>query len=239
MTLLVFAPLAFAAGLISFTSPCCLPLLPGYLAYIASLNDAETANARLRVRAAIYFVAGFGLVFTALGTAIAVAGGRVARYTPLLVRGSGLILILGGIVTAGVVRMPAVLQREARPGLARTRRGPRGAFVLGAAFAAGWSPCIGPVLASILALAARDHTAGWGAGLLLVYSAGLGMPFVLLAFGSERPRWMVWLRRNNRRLELGGGALLTLVGVLLVAGAWDHLFQPVQRFLADLRWPPI
>ncbi len=239
MSSILLAPLAVTAGVLSFTSPCCIPLLPAYLAYMTGLPDGERAGRRLRVRAATLFVAGFSTVFTALGVAVGLAGSSVARYLPALGRLSGVVLIGAGVVMAGIVRLPALLQREQRPGLARARRGPGGAFILGAAFASGWSPCIGPVLASILAVSARSETAGWGAMLLLLYSAGLGLPFLLLAAGADRPRWLPFVRRNGAVLERAGGALLAIVGVLLVVGAWERMLQPLQRALSGLDWPPV
>lgn len=241
MTPLLLAPLAMTAGVLSFTSPCCLPLLPGYLAYMTGLSDDATeGNARpVRVRAALRFVAGFSTVFTLLGAGVALAGAGVARHIPLMTRASGVVLLVAGLLTAHLVRMPAMLLRERRPGLAGTGRLPGGAFVLGCAFAAGWSPCIGPVLASILALTAGAHTAAWGAALLLLYSLGLGIPFVLVAAAAGRPRWVPWLRRHSQTLERTGGVLLAGVGVLLISGAWERLLQPLQRALAGLEWPPV
>lgn len=239
MTPLLMAPLAVTAGALSFASPCCLPLLPGYLGYMTALPDGAEAGRRVRLRAAMLFVAGFSAVFTALGVAIGLAGAGVARHVPGLGRASGLVLITAGVLMAGVLPVPRFVLRDRRPGLARARRGPRGAFVLGAAFAAGWSPCIGPVLASILAVSAHAHTAAWGAALLLLYSAGLGVPFLLLAAGADRPRWVPFLRRHAVALERAGGALLAGVGVLLVTGTWERLLQPLQRVLAELDWPPV
>ena len=238
-TTMLMAPLALTAGALSFTSPCCLPLLPGYLAYMTALPEGEASGRRVRLRAAALFVAGFSTVFTALGVGVGLAGASVARHVPHLGRASGVVLLGAGVVMAGIVRMPGFVQREGRPGLKNATGAPRGAFVLGAAFAAGWSPCIGPVLASILAVSARAQTAGWGASLLLLYSVGLGVPFLLLASGADRPRWMPFLRRHSVGLERSGGALLGVVGMLLITGIWERLMQPLQRALADLQWPPV
>lgn len=232
------APLAVTAGALSFTSPCCLPLLPGYLAYMTALPGGEAAGRRVRVRAAAGFVAGFSVVFTTLGVAVSLTGATVARHLPQVGRVAGVVLIVAGILMAGVLR-PALLQRELRPGLHRARRGPRGAFFLGAAFAGGWSPCIGPVLASILAVSASAPTAVWGGALLLLYSLGLGIPFMLLAAGADGARWVPALRRHTIALERAGGALLAAVGVLLVSGTWERLLQPLQRSLAGVSWPPV
>jgi cytochrome c-type biogenesis protein len=235
----LLAPLALTAGVLSFTSPCSLPLVPGYLAYMSALPDGDEAGRRVRVQAAARFVAGFSTVFTALGTAVGLAGGTVARHLPQVGRLSGVVLVVAGLLTAGLLRRPGALQRERRPGLLRARRGPGGAFLLGAAFAAGWLPCIGPVLASILAVGAHTQTAAWGAALLLLYSLGLGIPFLVLAAGADRVTWMAAVRRHSVGLERAGGALLTVVGILLLTGTWERLLQPVQRALTDLEWPPV
>ena len=111
---------------------------------------------------------------------------------------------------------------------------------MGMAFAAGWAPCIGPILATILATAAATGTVAWGAILLVLYSVGLGIPFVLLALGFSRAqRSLAWLRRRGRRIEVAGGALLVGVGVLFVSGRWGPMFRPLQRWFAELGWPPI
>lgn len=149
------------------------------------------------------------------------------------------LIIILGLATMGLLRIPA-LQRERRLDLARVPRGPAWAFPMGMAFAAGWAPCIGPILATILATAATTGSAWWGAILLALYSAGLGIPFVLLALGFNRAqRSMAWLRRNGRHIERLGGTLLVAVGVLFVTGRWAPLFRPLQRWFAELGWPPI
>lgn len=139
----------------------------------------------------------------------------------------------------GVLRVP-VLMREKRLDMARVPRGPAWAFPMGMAFAAGWAPCIGPVLAAILATAAATGTVAWGAALLVLYSLGLGLPFVLLALGFGRAqRSFDWVGRNGRRIEVAGGAVLVGVGVLFVSGRWTELFRPLQRWFAEVGWPPI
>lgn len=144
-----------------------------------------------------------------------------------------------GLSMLGVLRIP-LLSREGRLDLAWLPGGPRGAFPLGMAFAAGWTPCIGPVLATILATAAATQTAVWGGVLLALYSVGLGVPFVLLALGFQRARGsLAWLRRHGHAIERVGGVLLVVVGVLFVSGAWRSFFIPLQRSFARLGWPPI
>jgi cytochrome c-type biogenesis protein len=139
----------------------------------------------------------------------------------------------------GLLRLPFVA-RERRFDMARIPAGPKGAFPLGMAFAFGWAPCIGPVLATILAAAAATQTAAWGALLLVFYSLGLGIPFVALALGFSRARGsLAWLRRHGRKIEMVGGAMLVGVGVLFVSGAWRSFFIPLQRTFAQFGWPPI
>ncbi|MDP8975243.1 MAG: cytochrome c biogenesis protein CcdA [Actinomycetota bacterium] len=242
MEALTLPLLAVVAGFVSFASPCCLPLVPGYLSYVSALPVSELGDRearRITVRAAALFVAGFTVVFTALGVGATLVGSLFLRNQDAVVRLFGVVIIALGLVTMGVVRVPG-LMRERRLDLARIPRGPAFAFPMGMAFAAGWAPCIGPVLAIILAAAAASGTAAWGAVLLVLYSLGLGIPFVLLALGfSKAQRSLAWLRRNGRRLEVGGGALLVVVGVLFVSGRWQPLFRPLQRWFADFGWPPI
>jgi cytochrome c-type biogenesis protein len=141
----------------------------------------------------------------------------------------GLVVIAFGLLTVGLIRIPA-LQRERRIDLARIPRGPAWAFPMGMAFGAGWVPCIGPVLGTIFSIASVSGTAAWGAVLLVLYSLGLGVPFVLLGLGFNRAqRSLAWLRRYTRRIEIAGGVLLVVVGVLLFSGAWQSLFRPLQR----------
>lgn len=233
---------AVVAGFISFSSPCCLPLIPGYLSYVSALPVADLGQRdarRVTTRAALLFVIGFGTVFTVLGIGANVLGSLLLRNQDTVVRWFGVVIVVLGLSTMGVLRIPA-LMRERRLDLARVPRGPAWAFPMGMAFAAGWAPCIGPVLATILATASVAGSAWWGGLLLALYSAGLGIPFVLLALGFNRAnRSLTWLRRNGRRIEIAGGALLVVVGVLFGTGRWQELFRPMQRWFAELGWPPI
>lgn len=242
MEVLLLPFLAVAAGVISFTSPCCLPLIPSYLSYVTALPTAELGTREARVvtlRSSLLFVAGFTVVFTALGASFAFVGSALLANVPLIVRLAGVGIILMGLGMLGVVRLPW-MNREWRPAFARGWRGTRGAFPLGMAFAFGWVPCVGPVLATILATAASTQTAPWGAVLLALYSLGLGIPFVALGLGFQRLRGSVdWLRRHARRIEYAAGVLMVGVGVLFVSGAWRSFFIPLQSAFARLGWPPI
>ncbi len=233
---------AVVAGLISFSSPCCLPLLPGYLSYVSALPVSELGDRQARMvtlRAALLFVAGFTVVFTVLGVVAQLLGSVFLANGGPVVRWFGVPIIILGLSTMGVLRLP-FLMRERRLDLARVPRGTAWAFPMGMAFAAGWAPCLGPVLATIYATAAVSGTAVWGAVLLMLYSAGLGVPFVALALGFNRAqRSLGWLRRNGRRIELAGGALLVVVGLLFVTGRWQGYFQPLQRWFAEHGWPPV
>ena len=233
---------AVVAGIVSFSSPCCLPLVPGYLSYVSALPVTgldDRAARRVTVRAALLFVAGFTVVFTGFGIAVSLLGSAFVRNQDTIVRVFGILIIVMGLSTIGVLRVP-LLYRERRVDLARLPRGPGGAFTVGMAFAAGWAPCIGPVLATILATAATSSSVVWGGVLLALYSVGLGIPFVLLALGFSRAqRSAAWLRRHGRAVEVVGGGMLVIVGVLFITGDWMRLFRPLQRWFAELGWPPI
>lgn len=242
MSGLLLPVMAVVAGAVSFSSPCCLPLVPGYLSYVSALPvsalGAREAR-RVTLRAASLFVAGFTTVFTLLGLGASALGTVLLRNQAALTRWFGVVIVLLGLVTLGLVRMPT-LQRERRLDLARIPKGPAWAFPMGMAFAAGWAPCIGPVLATILATASVSGSAAWGGILLALYSLGLGIPFVLLALGFGRAqRSMRWLRTHGRAIEHAGGAMLVAVGVLFLTGRWQQLFIPLQRWFAQLGWPPI
>lgn len=242
MEVLLLPIAALVAGFVSFSSPCCLPLIPGYLSYVSALPVADLGRRdarRVTLTASLLFVAGFTTVFVTLGIGATAFGSVLLRNQDTLVRWFGAVIITFGLTTMGVLRIP-VLLRERRVDMARIPRGPAWAFPMGMAFAAGWAPCIGPILATILATAAVSGTVVWGGVLLGLYSLGLGIPFVLLALGFTRAqRSMAWLRRNGRRIEITGGMLLVGVGVLFVTGRWQPLFRPLQRWFAELGWPPI
>jgi cytochrome c-type biogenesis protein len=244
----VLAPfaLAFVAGLISFTSPCCLPLMPGYVSYVSGVasgtpseHEGTVAVRSRTMLAAGLFVVGFATTFTLMGAAASELGTLILRNRLVLGRVAGLFVIVMGLTTTGLLRVP-FLYRERRFDLRRIRPGPAGAVPLGMAFAIGWTPCIGPVLAGILTAAATVEGAWRGAALLFVYSLGLGVPFLLLALGVARTgRLFRWLRRHGRAIEVVGGSVLILMGVLMITGRWIQLFAPLLRVFSRSGWPPL
>lgn len=233
---------AVVAGLLSITSPCALPLIPGYVSYVSALPVATPVDGGSRgvvLRSSLLFVAGFSFVFTALGVTASAFGATLLRQLPMLTRAGGVLIIITGLAALGVLRLPW-LNRERRVDLARIRPGPLGAFPLGMAFAFGWTPCVGPVLATILAMAASSGSVVSGGMLLLLYSLGLGVPFLLIAMGYERLAGSVaWFRRHGRTVERAGGVLMIAVGTAFITGAWDRIFLPAQTWFARYGWPPI
>lgn len=234
--------LAVVAGILSFTSPCALPLIPSYLSYVSGLPLSELDEGRatpLVLRSSIAFVAGFTVVFTALGASATLVGSLLLRNLPVILDVAGVFIIMLGLASAGLLRVP-FLARERRFDLSRVPKGPKGAFPLGMAFAFGWTPCIGPVLATVLAVASATNTVLAGAVLLALYSLGLGLPFLALAVGFSRARTsLTWLRRRGRAIEMAGGVLLVAVGIMFVTGEWKSLFIPLQARFARLGWPPL
>jgi len=234
--------LALVAGMLAFTSPCSLPLMPGYVSYVSGVAGDAGGSVAVRSRvvgSALLFVSGFASVFTLLGASASAAGTFLLRNRILLTRLAGILVIAMGLVAIGVLRL-SFFYRERRFDLRRIRTGPAGAIPLGMAFAIGWTPCIGPVLAGILTAAASVQSAMRGALLLFTFSVGMGIPFVLLALGYSRSlRGFEWLRRHGRAVERGGGLVLIAIGLLMVTGTWIRMFSPLVRLFADLGWPPV
>ncbi len=224
MTTDVSIAAALFAGLLSFLSPCVLPLVPPYLVYLAgaSLERLADAEPEPRVRletviAALLFVAGFSTVFIALGASASAIGGLVQTWSAELGIVAGLAIIVMGLHFLGLTRI-AVMMREKRAAMARPV-GLWGAYVMGLAFAFGWTPCIGPILAAILAVAASKDTVVKGAGLLAVYSAGLGLPFVAAALAVEPcAAFIAHFKRHLAIVEKVMGGLLVLTGIAFLTG---------------------
>ena len=225
---------AFAAGLISITSPCCLPLLPGYLGYLTGGTD----DRRRTVVAAALFASGFSLVFVALGATASVLGSLLlanrlplAHLAGLFIVAMGLLLLLEGRV--GFLSRGGDWSHRFAGGRLTT------APALGAAFGLTWTPCIGPVLGAILTLAGATASLGQGVALLAAYSLGLAVPFVLLGLSVTHVRgWLRPVRRGTAMLQGASGVLLVAMGALLVTDRWLPLVAPALSWYAQTRWPP-
>ncbi len=219
----------FAAGVLSFVSPCVFPLIPAYLAQLTGMSFEELQNAhearqrQVLLTNAVSFVIGLAIVFTLLGASATFIGSFLTANQGLIGRIAGVVIVVFGLHLLGAIQIPW-LMREARVDLAETRRraaGPAGSALMGGAFAVGWTPCIGPVLASILALASQAGTVGLGMGLLLAYALGLGLPFILVALFLNRTagRWALGqIRQFMPQLSAASGALLIGMGLLVFTG---------------------
>ena len=211
---------ALGAGMLSFASPCVLPLVPAYLGFITgrSAEELQSAHGRVRLEIAtqgLAFVLGLAVIFTLLGASATVLGQTLLQNLPVLWKLGGVLVVLFGLNMLGVLRIPA-LTRTLRVAEITPRPGPGGAFLLGVAFGAGWTPCVGPFLAGLLALASSQETVGEGLTLLLLYALGLGIPFLLAGLAVDRSLSVLRaLRPHLLIIERGSGALLVGMGVLL------------------------
>lgn len=224
---------AAGAGLLSFLSPCVLPLVPAYMCFLGGVSLEQISGAdgqpvpRATTRrvfiAAIAFVLGFSAVFVALGAGASTVSGLILQNKLLLGKIAGVLIILFGLHFMGIFRL-AFLNYEARFHLRDRPAGIAGAFILGVAFAFGWTPCIGPVLATVLTVAARDESLAFGTSLLAAYAAGLGVPFLLAAAGTGPfMRWMARFRRHMQRVEMVVGGLLVVTGILFLFNSFEVL----------------
>lgn len=235
---------AFGAGLLSFISPCVLPLIPGYLSYISGLSLDEmrgtgavaVAPPAVRNRvlmSSLAFIVGFSIVFVALGASASAIGQFLMTRLTVLGRIAGAIIILFGLHTMGLLRIDWLYQ-EKRVQTNRRPAGFFGAMVVGVAFAFGWTPCIGPILAGILAVAAAQNTIGEGVKLLLAYSLGLAIPFFAAALAINRFfAAFARIRKHYHFIELTSGALLVIIGILI----FTNRFTIIARTLQSLGLP--
>ena len=230
--------LAFGAGLLSFLSPCVAPLVPGYLSFLSGSAGVGAASSRGETErvltVSLLFVLGFSAVFVMLGAGAALFGAILEMHRPLLNRVAGLVMVFMGLVIAGLIRAPFLYQ-ERRLHLIDRAYGPLGTLLIGMAFALGWTPCIGPVLATILFYAGASDTVEQGAFLLLVYSLGLGLPFVLVGLGWSRALTLLsWAKRHSQALNLASAVLLVGVGLLFLTNRVFYLNLFAQRLYYDL-----
>ncbi|MFL0361280.1 cytochrome c biogenesis CcdA family protein [Curtobacterium flaccumfaciens] len=226
--MLAAVPIAMLAGLISFASPCVLPLVPGYLGFVS--GSASTVTTRRTLGGAALFVVGFGLVFVAYGAAFGTAGAWLFRWQDVIIRILGLIVIIMGAAFIGLFRP---LQRTVRTSW-RPRPGLLGAPLLGATFGLGWTPCFGPTLATITALSLDSGTGLRGAALGLAYCLGLGIPFIIVAAGfGWASRTVTFLRTHIRAINLLGGCILIATGIAMLTGVWTLIMSILQGMIAN------
>jgi len=232
---------ALFAGLLSFLSPCVLPLVPPYLCFIGGvtfeqLTDDEPKDTALRrhvLMAAVAFVLGFAVVFTAFGATASFVGQAITRHADLLAKIAGGVIMILGLHFLGLFKI-GFLEREARFHPERKPAGLIGAFIIGMAFAFGWTPCVGPALAAILFVAGSEDQVLYGASLLLVYALGIGIPFILAAAAiGPFMKFMQRFRRHLGKIEQAMGGLLVLTGVLFMTGSMNEIgFWLLETFPA-------
>ena len=223
--ILLALPLAILAGLLSFISPCILPLVPGYLSYAAGFSQSK---GRVLLGSSL-FVAGFSLLFISYGALFGGFGARIAVHEEIITRILGIFTIGLGLIFAGAFPMMPTL----RPRISTTG-GLVGAPILGFLFGVGWTPCIGPALATVQTLAFSESSAFRGAILSLGYCLGLGLPFIATGLFFDRSaRLRHFLTRNGRKISLIGGAFLILIGILQVSGAWNYLMNDLRSVISN------
>ena len=230
---------AFAGGLLSFLSPCVLPLVPSYLGFVTGFTFDEMADRRrLAMLHALLFVLGFSLVFVLFGASATALGRALKYYDVWFQRVGGVLIVLFGLYCLGVLR-PGFLDQDTRLHLDRKPMGFLGSVLVGMAFAAGWTPCIGPILGAILGLAATEASLSRGMVLLGAYSLGLAVPFLVAAFAVES--FLDWFKRFRRFLpwvQRASGALLVVVGLLMATGQFTRIAGWLQRLTPEAlrRW---
>lgn len=237
-SLLLAIPIAMLAGLVSFASPCVVPLVPGYLGYVSGMAGADAGGKKSRPRlvlGVLLFVLGFSAVFVLLAIVVSAAGAAFQTRLDIITRVLGVLVILMGLAFMGA--MP-FLQNERRLHI-NPKAGLAGAPLLGVVFGLGWAPCIGPTLSAVIALGLTEGSVGRGALLGVAYCLGLGLPFLGIALWFERSgRMLKWLRKHRRGLQIFGGSMLVILGVMLVTGLWGTLTGQMQGWI-DSFWVAI
>lgn len=221
---------AFTAGIISFISPCVLPLIPGYLSFISgvSVEEMEIGDKRSKalkkvVLNTLFFVLGFSVVFTALGASATFVGSFLLSKISLFNKIAGVIIVILGLHIAGIYRIP-FLNYEKRFHARNKPLGPLGSFLIGLAFAFGWTPCIGPILGGILLMASNQGTVLKGVLLLLAYSLGLGIPFFITAISFNTfLGFFGWVKKHFRTIEIISGLFLVAIGILIFFGSFNYI----------------
>jgi cytochrome c-type biogenesis protein len=232
--LLVAVPIAIAAGLISFASPCVLPLVPGYLGFVGGFDSGEPGGRRRLLLGVLLFILGFSVVFVLFGVVFGTAGLLLKSWLDVILRVAGVILIVMGAVFIGQV---SFLQRTFKPQW-KIATGLAGAPLLGIVFALGWTPCLGPTLIAVNTLAFEGGNPARGALLAVAYCLGLGIPFLLVALGLGWVTGSVaWIKRHIRVINIVGGALLILLGLLMVTGVWRLFITSIQGVIGGFVTP--
>ncbi|WP_425503481.1 cytochrome c biogenesis CcdA family protein [Jiangella mangrovi] len=229
-SLALAVPVAALAGLVSFLSPCVLPLVPGYLGYVTGLSGAELASGRRGrlLLGVLLFVLGFSVVFVSYGLLFGGLGAVLQEHGETIMRVMGVVTIVLGLLFAGW--LPG-LSRDWHTGM-NPAVGLAGAPLLGVVFGLGWTPCMGPTLAAVQTLAFTEASAGRGALLSFAYCLGLGLPFLVAALAYQRAtRWFQWVRRHQVAVMRAGGIMLIVLGVLLVTGLWGELMSSMQGWI--------
>lgn len=237
-SMVLAVPVAIVAGLISFFSPCMVPLLPGYLSYASGMNAADIVTGRTGQRrilaGSLLFVAGFAAVFVTAGIVVGQVGAFLITHQDLLMRIAGVITIVMALLIADILplgRRELRLQRLPQAGLA-------GAPVLGAVFGLSWTPCMGPTLSVVIALALTEGSATRGAVLAFAYAAGLGLPFIAAGLLFSRlSHAFGWIRRHHQLLTRASAALMIIVGVLLLTGAWTWIVAVLRQWASQFTTP--
>jgi cytochrome c-type biogenesis protein len=236
---------AFLAGIVSFASPCCLPLVPVYVTYmVGTTPPGSPTGRRVAFKQALAFVLGFTVVFVALWASVGLVGYLLRDYVGILRQVGGAVLIVMGLHVAGVIRISALYRQISVPTgrlVGKSATGDGTVMViapsyirsglLGVAFAAGWTPCVGPILGGIIGLASLNSSVGQGTVLLIAYAMGLGIPFVLVAVGATAANQrLVWFRRHEAGVSLVTGAMLILVGFLMITNLFVKLSGVLPQF---------